>query len=83
MSAPGVAGLRPGPGQVWIPDVPTPCQADPEMWFPEKGGAIHAPIKFCRGCPVRVDCAAAALAQGERHGIWGGLSTHARKGRAA
>lgn len=83
MSAPGVADLRPRLGPVWIPDVPTPCQSDPDAWFPQQGGAVNLPVRLCRGCPVRIDCAAAALDQGERHGIWGGMSTYARSGRTA
>lgn len=75
-------GFALGFGPLWIPDVAVPCQSDPDAWFPESGRAATA-VKFCRGCPVRVDCAAAALAQDERHGIWGGLTARQRKRRAA
>ena len=76
-------GFALGFGPLWIPDVPVPCQSDPDAWFPERGGRIDPLIRYCRGCPVRVDCAAAALAQDERHGIWGGLTARQRKRRAA
>lgn len=73
-------GYALGFGPLWIPDVPVPCQSDPDAWFPVAGRAVTA-VGFCRGCPVRLDCAAAAIAQDERHGIWGGLTAPQRKQR--
>jgi len=55
--------------------------ADPALFFPtdsERGprrAAREAAAKaVCRHCPVRRKCAAHALATGEPHGVWGGMS---------
>ena len=55
------------------------AQTDPELFFPEKGGATWEARRVCAGCPVRAECLDYALAQGERHGIWGGESERARR----
>lgn len=55
------------------------AQVDPDLWFPERGGAVSAAQRICRGCPVRVECLADALVNGERFGIWGGLSEPERR----
>ncbi len=34
---------------------------------------------MCRGCVVREDCLEYALANGEKFGIWGGLSERERR----
>lgn len=51
-------------------------RADPDLWFPgeEDHELAAAAIEVCSRCPVRADCLAHALAIGERHGIWGGLT---------
>ncbi|MEY9968524.1 WhiB family redox-sensing transcriptional regulator [Streptacidiphilus sp. MAP12-16] len=33
----------------------------------------------CLGCPVRAQCRQFALALGERHGVWGGLTESERE----
>ncbi len=35
-------GYALGFGPLWIPDVPVPCQSDPDAWFPEAGRAATA-----------------------------------------
>ena len=55
------------------------AQADPEAWFPEKGGSTRDAKKVCRGCFVREQCLAYALAASEDWGIWGGLSVRERR----
>lgn len=55
------------------------AQTDPELFFPEKGGAIRAAKRICAGCPVRAECLADALAHDERFGVWGGLSERERR----
>ena len=57
--------------------------ADPDLFFPD--GYIRstrAQVKtaklICRSCPVRVSCLSWALASGEAHGIWGGLTEEER-----
>ncbi|MEU6932811.1 WhiB family transcriptional regulator [Streptomyces sp. NPDC046374] len=58
----------------------TPCAAHPETWFSKDTGSILTAVRGCQGCPVRWQCLDAAHAQGEEHGVWGGvLFPHARR----
>ncbi|MGH3666030.1 MAG: WhiB family transcriptional regulator [Egibacteraceae bacterium] len=54
-------------------------QAEPDTFFPEKGGSTREAKRICAGCPVRVECLEYALANDERFGIWGGLSERERR----
>jgi WhiB family redox-sensing transcriptional regulator len=59
--------------------------ADPELFFPDGDArAARAQVKtaklICRGCPVRATCLTWALASGQQHGIWGGLTEDQRRG---
>jgi WhiB family transcriptional regulator, redox-sensing transcriptional regulator len=53
------------------------------MFYPERGRgmmlAVKAAKRICAGCPVRRPCLNYALANDERHGIWGGLSEPERR----
>jgi len=53
--------------------------ADPEAFFPEKGGSTREAKQICAACPVRNECLDHALAHDERFGIWGGLSERERR----
>ena len=53
--------------------------ADPEAFFPEKGGSTREAKRICAICPVREECLDYALANEERFGIWGGLSERERR----
>ena len=55
------------------------AQADPEAFFPEKGGSTRDAKKTCRACEVRAECLEYALEHDERFGIWGGLSERERR----
>ena len=55
------------------------AQADPEVWFPERGQSPHPAKAICSQCPVRSECLTEALANGERFGVWGGLTEHERR----
>lgn len=55
------------------------AQADPEAWFPEKGGSTRPAKDICRRCPVQAECVDDALSREERFGIWGGLSERERR----
>lgn len=68
----------PDSGQAW--QRRGSCRAgDPDDWFPERHrGDIQTAKRICGGCRVRPECLAAALARGERWGIWGGLTTQER-----
>jgi Transcription factor WhiB len=59
--------------------------ADPELFFaPEderpagREARVTAAVAICHGCPVQDRCYAAAAANGERHGVWGGVSFERR-----
>lgn len=54
------------------------AQADPEAFFPEKGGSTKDAKRICSSCESRVECLDYALETGERHGIWGGFSPRER-----
>jgi WhiB family transcriptional regulator, redox-sensing transcriptional regulator len=46
---------------------------DPDLFFPERAKEV------CKGCVVRGECLEYALANGEKFGIWGGLSERERR----
>ena len=53
---------------------------DDELFFPERDGDCGKQAKqVCRACYVRTECLAYALRNGERHGIWGGMSAGERE----
>ncbi|MEI8001188.1 MAG: WhiB family transcriptional regulator [Actinomycetes bacterium] len=52
---------------------------DPDLFFPERGASTREAKAVCRGCEVRDDCLEYALANGEKFGIWGGLSERERR----
>lgn len=53
--------------------------ADPEAFFPEKGGSTREAKRICAICPVQQDCLSYALDNDERFGIWGGMSERERR----
>lgn len=55
------------------------AQADPEIFFPLKGGSTRQAKLICQGCPVREQCLEWAMATGEPDGIWGGTSPRERR----
>lgn len=55
------------------------AQTDPESFFPEKGGSTRHAKAMCQSCTVAAECLDEALANNERHGIWGGLSERDRR----
>jgi WhiB family redox-sensing transcriptional regulator len=52
---------------------------DPDLFFPERGASTREAKEVCRGCVVREDCLDHAVANGEKFGIWGGLSERERR----
>jgi WhiB family transcriptional regulator, redox-sensing transcriptional regulator len=53
--------------------------ADPDVFFPEKGGSTREAKRICGECPVRAECLEYALESDERFGIWGGMSERERR----
>lgn len=52
---------------------------DPDLFFPERGASTREAKETCRGCVVRPDCLEYALDNGEKFGIWGGMSERERR----
>ncbi len=52
---------------------------EPDLFFPERGASTREAKEVCRGCVVQEDCLEYALANGEKFGIWGGLSERERR----
>ena len=52
---------------------------DPDLFFPERGVPTLEAKAVCRACVVRDDCLEYALDNGEKFGIWGGLSERERR----
>ena len=52
---------------------------NPDLFFPERGASTREAKEVCKGCVVREECLEYALANGEKFGIWGGLSERERR----
>ena len=52
---------------------------DPDLFFPERGASTKEAKAVCKGCVVREVCLEFALQNGEKFGIWGGLSERERR----
>jgi WhiB family redox-sensing transcriptional regulator len=52
---------------------------DPDLFFPERGASTKEAKAVCRACVVREECLEYALVNGEKFGIWGGLSERERR----
>src|SRR5204863_4410470 len=53
------------------------CRSRPVL--PGAGRLDREAKEVCRGCVVREDCLEYALANGEKFGIWGGMSERERR----
>ena len=51
----------------------------PDLFFPERGASTREAKDVCRSCVVRDDCLEFALRNGEKFGIWGGMSERERR----
>src|SRR5687767_4591368 len=51
----------------------------PDLFFPERGASTKEAKEVCRGCVVRDECLEYALSNGEKFGIWGGMSERERR----
>ncbi len=52
---------------------------DPDLFFPERGASTREAKEVCRACVVREDCLEYAIVNGEKFGIWGGMSERERR----
>ena len=53
--------------------------ADADLFFPERGASTRTAKGICRECAVRAECLEFAIVNGEKFGIWGGLSERERR----
>lgn len=53
--------------------------ADADLFFPERGSSTRKAKAICAECEVNFECLEYALQNGERFGIWGGLSERERR----
>lgn len=69
----------PPPLGPWAEDAAC-LHADPEAFFPEKGGSSTAAMQMCADCPVADDCLDYAMQSPVvLYGIWGGTSERERQ----
>lgn len=54
-------------------------EVDPSIFFPGKGEPAREAKTVCAGCEVRAECLEYAVDNGERFGVWGGLSERERR----
>jgi WhiB family transcriptional regulator, redox-sensing transcriptional regulator len=52
---------------------------DPDVFFPISEDEAGTALAFCRVCPIREECLAWALKNGERYGVWGGTTEQQRR----
>lgn len=52
---------------------------DPDVFFPVSEEEAGPALAYCTGCAQRTDCLAWALKNGERYGVWGGLTEQQRR----
>ena len=53
--------------------------ADADLFFPERGASTRRAKSICGACDVRTDCLEYAIVNGEKFGIWGGMSERERR----
>jgi WhiB family redox-sensing transcriptional regulator len=53
--------------------------ANADLFFPERGASTRKAKQICAECEVQVECLEYAIANGEKFGIWGGLSERERR----
>lgn len=51
---------------------------DPDTLFVQ-GAEQNVAKRVCNGCPVRMECLATALDNGEKFGVWGGMTERERR----
>ena len=53
--------------------------ADADLFFPERGASTRKAKAICNACDVKGECLDFAIVQGEKFGIWGGMSERERR----
>ena len=52
---------------------------DPDTFFPVTEDEAGAALTYCGACKIRQECLAWALKNGERYGVWGGMTEQQRR----
>lgn len=52
---------------------------DPDLFFPTSEEEASPALTYCTTCRLRETCLAWALKNGERYGVWGGLTEQQRR----
>jgi WhiB family redox-sensing transcriptional regulator len=74
-----VPRLRTKPAGDWQDHAACQGRDVEDFYVPSNRATDHARAKaICRTCPVADQCLEHALASGEEHGVWGGLTPHER-----
>lgn len=68
----------PSPPDVWQ-DQAACFGVDPDIFFPVSEEEAGPALAFCSSCSLRELCLAWALKNGERYGVWGGLTEQQRR----
>lgn len=69
---------NPAPPDVW--QERSACYGvDPDVFFPISEEEAGPALTFCSACTIRDECLAWALKNGERYGVWGGLTEQQRR----
>jgi WhiB family redox-sensing transcriptional regulator len=53
--------------------------ADADLFFPERGASTRKAKAICGACEVKDECLESAIVNGEKFGIWGGMSERERR----
>jgi WhiB family transcriptional regulator, redox-sensing transcriptional regulator len=69
---------NPSPPDVWQ-DRSACYGIDPNVFFPISEEEAGPALTFCSACTIRDECLAWALKNGERYGVWGGLTEQQRR----
>jgi WhiB family transcriptional regulator, redox-sensing transcriptional regulator len=69
---------NPSPPDMWQ-DQAACFGIDPDTFFPTSEDEAGPALAYCTACPIRQTCLAWALKNGERYGVWGGLTEQQRR----
>jgi WhiB family transcriptional regulator, redox-sensing transcriptional regulator len=74
----GELPLNPSPPDMWQ-DRAACFGIDPDVFFPTSEEEAGPALSHCTRCGIREMCLAWALKNGERYGVWGGLTEQQRR----
>lgn len=69
---------NPSPPDMWQ-DRAACFGIDPDIFFPISEEEAGPALTYCGACRIREECLAWALKNGERYGVWGGMTEQQRR----